>query len=614
MSAIFPEILPDELLYSAIARYRDMMDFPNEHTVLRTLFGRKAGIAVVGLPGRLEALVQNFPPGHGYTVDQLIQHHTTLPYYLRYVAPQQARTAMQRLRQAGSSGIAELLGIRASTVDQPAVLRLCRQCADADAREYGAPYWRRTHQMPGVLLCPQHQTPLHDSPIRRSQGRGRHTFRSLAAWSRDASQPILPRGNLATLIRLATDTAWLLENEPSLYHLATLRACYWSHLERLGWLRSERQIRISDLRAAFVAHYSASFLDQIGCGLQTRTGEDDWLARLLRKPRAAHHPLRHLLVTHFLGLSVNEFFEDAEAHLTRVNEKATRTLCPNPACSRQQRGRSTCRPASPGVLQCSACGFTYKPATGPQSRRRVIVYGSAWEAELRRLVTTTDVSLRQIARLLDADPKTIQREAEGLGVWREGWTHPPVTASRHNPTQRACASTALHRATWLRLRREYPHEGTQALRSRAPATYTHLYRYDSGWLDANRPARPKPIPRAPRVDWTARDAEVLRSTQAAVKNIVETSERPVRILRTTIARRIGHVSLLEQHLSRLPRTAVFLAAATESSIDYGLRKLRWAAERFAKEGRQPADWELTRRAALRPEQIPARDLLVISPP
>jgi transposase-like protein len=411
------------------------------------------------------------------------------------------------------------------------------------------------------------------------------------------------------MLRIAADTAWLLGTEPSFYTMESLRACYMSRLEREGWLRSAKQIRIQDLRHAFVSYYSTSLLDHLGCGLRTHSGEDDWLSRLLRKPRTSHHPLRHLLVIQFLGFSVGEFFAEAD-DLTAIKHAAeVKTRCPNPVCSSHESGRATCRHAGSNVLKCQFCGFTYRPATGGRSRRRVISYGPAWDSELRRLVTDSPMSLREIGRLMEADPKTIQRQARRIGVWREEWTTQEITTPKYHRARATGESTDRHRAIWLQLRREYPQDGTQALRNRAPATYSHLYRYDSNWLGAHRPSRKRQPSRMRRVDWRARDEEVLQNAKTAVEEIMKSPERPIRIVPTTIARRIGQVSLLEQHPDKLPLTASYLASVTESSLDFALRKVRWANAKFAHEGHKPAHWELARRAALRPQQLVALEVL-----
>lgn len=602
MTALFPQLLPDELLYSAVARFRDTMGFATDRAVLAAVFGSATGIAVVDLPGRVEALLAHLPPGHGYTAEAILHGHTTLPYYLRFVARHRASEATERLRWRGSVGLPDLLGIRASTVPSPTHLHFCPECAKADRAAHGAAYWHRVHQLPGVLVCPHHSVPLWRSPVRRTQGEGRNVFRSLERSGLAGAQRILVRDAGETLLaQLAADSWWLLSTPAEPEGLEGLRLRYRRLLEAQGWMRTAKQVRIGDLRAAFHVRHGAGTLAGLGCSLETRTGEDDWLARLLRKPRAAQHPLHHILAFRFLGLSAEEFFDEMPTDLGGDVPAAEQCPpCPNPVCDPGERQGALQRGVAPGTICCEQCGFTYRPPRGPSSRRVVLTYGPVWEGRLRALVADRQVSLNGAARTLGVEPRTLQRQARRLGVWREKWG----TWEKVGPTicraESTRATTRRHRSMWLRLRLRHPGNGVQALRGRAPATYSHLYRYDRAWLDAHRPPRPRPIGRVARVDWSVRDAELRGLAEAAVAAMLAGDERPVQIRLTTVARRMGHASLLAQHLNRLPLTAAYLSGIVETAATFAVRKLRWAAERFAAEGCLPPGWMLVRRAALRP--------------
>lgn len=601
MTALFPALLPDELLYSAIARYRDAMGFASDRAVLAAMFGTATGLAVVDLPGRVEALLAHLPPGHGYTAETILQGHTTLPYYLRFVARHRAAEAAERLRWRGSAGLPDLLGIRASTVPSPTYLHFCPECAEADREVHGAAYWHRVHQLPGVLICPHHRVPLCRSSVRRTQGEGRNVFRSLERNGLTGARLLqAPNAGATLLAQLAADSWWLLSTPAQPEGLEGLRLRYRRRLEAQGWMRTAKQVRIGDLRAAFTSAYGAGALASLGCSLDTRTGEDDWLARLLRKPRASQHPLHHLLVLRFLGLSAAEFFAEGPTGFGGDDPAAEPCIpCPNPVCEPRARRVELQRAAHAGTIGCERCGFTYRPPQGSGGRRVVLAYGPVWERRLRALVAERQVSLRGAARTLGVDPRTLQRQARRLGAWREEWGTWEKVGPATRQAESTRATTRRHRAAWLRLRLRYPGDGVQALRGRAPATYSHLYRYDRAWLDAHRPPRPRPVGRVARVDWSARDAELRNLAEEAVAAMLLEGDRPVQIRVTTVARRMGHASLLAQHLDRLPLTAVYLSTVTETSAAFAIRKLRWAAERFAAEGFLPPAWKLIRRAALR---------------
>jgi len=91
-----------------------------------------------------------------------------------------------------------------------------------------------------------------------------------------------------------------------------------------------------------------------------------------------------------------------------------------------------------------------------------------------------------------------------------------------------------------------------------------------------------------------------RLAEKVVSRILASPDRPIRLRVGTIARMMGHVSLIHQRLDRLPSTRAYLEAVVETPTAFAVRRIRWAAEQFASEARVPVPWALVRKAALRP--------------
>jgi hypothetical protein len=602
LSVLFPTPLPDELLYSVIARLREKVRFPNEKAVLDATWGKRTGIAVVEFAGAIDTLLSRLPSGHPYTADQLLRWHTTLPYYERFVPVQRARDAAVRLRSNGSAGLTELLGIRASTVPTPTYLRFCPECAAEDREGYGTPYWRRAHQLPGVLVCKRHQLALSRTSLRRSAPDGRHVFRSLSeALMAPSCAETVPLTDTKLLISIARDTDWLLRKSDEPLGLAALHHRYRTHLEARGWMRTPKQIRMSELRAAFQLRYNSLLLQRLGCALQGITGDHDWLARLLRKPRAAQHPLHHLLVIRFLDTSAEEFFRDNLAPFLSANAADPPPVapgCPNLVCGTTGAGPPEVSQPLKGVFRCCRCGHTWRSCKNLNLRIQVLSFGPVWEEHLRKLAADSSVSLRGAAKILGVTTKTVKRHAGRLGVWRPDWRLPKAESGSGH--QQAEATVLRHRRTWAALRTQYPDRSTTQLRQFAPAAYSYLYRYDRPWLEQHQPPRARVASRAARVDWVARDAELRTLAEATVARIIALPGRPVRLRLGTIARSMGHTSLLQQRLDRLPATRAYIRTVIESPEAFAIRRLRWAAEQFAAERQVPPTWGLVRKAGLRP--------------
>src|SRR5260370_29319519 len=101
----------------------------------------------------------------------------------------------------------------------------------------------------------------------------------------------------------------------------------------------------------------------LGCKIDESIDEN-WLVRLVRKPENAQHPLHHMLLIHFLGHSVETFFNIPSADHPFGEGPWP---CLNPASNHYQQFRiQQCRVdysqhvhgRPVGTFSC-ACGFTY---------------------------------------------------------------------------------------------------------------------------------------------------------------------------------------------------------------------------------------------------------------
>ncbi|MEM1309824.1 MAG: TniQ family protein, partial [Cyanobacteria bacterium P01_H01_bin.153] len=88
MITCFPHLYPDELFYSACARYVDRVQYSTDKAVIEELFGSRTATATISFPSHLTHLIANLPPGHRHTVDRLIDHHSLLPFFSPFLQPE----------------------------------------------------------------------------------------------------------------------------------------------------------------------------------------------------------------------------------------------------------------------------------------------------------------------------------------------------------------------------------------------------------------------------------------------------------------------------------------------------------------------------------------------
>lgn len=550
------------------------MGITQGRAVLRAFFGTGTGRAVFDLPGRIDTLLSFLPPGHQYTAERLLYDHTLLPYYTPFLPSDRVTRAERTMRSGNPSTIHGILGLRSSRIPLSHPYRFCQECVKVDRLAFGCAYWHRSHQLPGVFVCSTHEVPLREHQL---DPRPPYEFLSLeralsVGRGKDTSSSPLPDSLLSDSplwSSIAVHTANLLKDSIAPVGLDSIYRAYHTLLDRRGWKVSPKHIRISDFRTSFQGSIGRTALNALNCDLPA--GRAGWLERLLRKPRTASHPLHHLLVLEFLHCSPREFF-------VRCRESTPSYHSRNSSLDRSNSGPDS---------------GEFVPGATSQSPK--------WESQLIALVRTPDRSLRSIARELQVDPRTVQRHARRLNVWRPMWTTWDKVAPATKRVEATAERRARYRSEWISLREEHPTEGTTMLRERAAAVYAFLYRVDRDWLSAHKPSSPN-RPRIPkRVDWRNRDRELCLAAKEVADALRDRPGRPVWIQRSTILRRLGSVSLFFAHQNLLPKTRTFLATMAEARVDYARKKIANLVEEFAAQNKSPQHWEFLRHAALRPD-------------
>src|SRR5712692_7659464 len=96
-------------------------------------------------------------------------------------------------------------------------LRYCPACAAGERSRFGECYWHRLHQVPGALLCAEHDLLLEYVPLRFGPDVKMFAFHSAESrfdGSAASGRCLPPEHSWApTLRRLVADSAWLLNQD-----------------------------------------------------------------------------------------------------------------------------------------------------------------------------------------------------------------------------------------------------------------------------------------------------------------------------------------------------------------------------------------------------------------
>lgn len=572
------------------------------------LYGVSTPSAVVDLPSHIDRLIKTLPVHSKYTSEGFIYGHTLYPFYAPFLPPDRSRLVFERMKGDLGGTLHCMTGIMASAFPVPRYLRFCPECNKSDYHAYGELYWHRVHQIPGVLVCPEHKVMLKSSTV-LYRGLNKHEYVSadFENCPSESSNSLLPVEVLDRLFKISMDCKWLLENKLESRNLNWFKDNYIAYLASKDLVSPKGFVDKEILTGQFIAFFGAELLRLLHSEFDSGT-ESTWIKSIVRKHRKTFHPIRHLLMIRFLTGSMESFFGNdltyrpfgetpwpclnstSPHYLESVIENIEITTC-----------SKTSKPV--GTFQCS-CGFVYSrrgPDETEKDRLRVgrtKSFGSIWEAELKSCLQEKDLGLRAIARKMKCDTKTVIKYADKLGlnlIWRTKECRQP----KNRPINHSKAINE-YRSKWEDFISSYPYLQVTSLRKIRPGLYMWLYRHDREWLKGISPHREKIHCENRRVDWMARDMSLLGQVKLALESILRSEEKPVRITVGRVGKIVGVNALFEKHLEKLPETKDYLLSIIETRESFQCRRVRWAAKCLSEKGEEVKAWKIIRLAGIRP--------------
>lgn len=594
----FPIPYDDELLYSACARFADRMNYPTPCSVSFDLTGKRQAAAVIDLPAHLAYFIDALPPLHPLMDERrLIYFNTLFPFYQGFL-PLVRQSLLWHRMLSGEATPSLLIN---NHVPSPPALQFCQKCVQADRQRYGECYWHRTHQLPGIFFCPIHATPLWQSEVLTTPEQKYHreyisAERAIGAMSSTCLQ--VEPGHTQTLLSIAQNAQWLLNNGYFVGGPEITQQRYHFLLIKRGLATEDRIHGIQQFQPEFQNHFPPGLLTLLHSDLPDTP--HNWLAQLVRPDERAQHPLRHLLLLDYFGLSVAEFLRVPVEYLPfglgpwrcwkpRTNHFGQRTIT---ECKliRERGNKYT------GIFTCPLCGDSVKwhdPDQTPFEQYEASMgttFGPTWEERLQRLWRNPRVAPDELVIRLEVDIQTLITEAQRLmpgippagAVPRKGRQPIPIEKRRTEMRQK-----------WLKLRRENPYADSTTLNIIGNHTYVWLSKHDRDWLEQNLPPRQnsahnRTTPWPTYVDWPARDSLLAHKIQVAAQQIRAQPGKPERITRTALQRQVKLLRLSTYALNRLPQTKRALAEETEIPEDIALRRIAWAETEFRRENFCPS--------------------------
>ncbi len=282
----------DEMLYSAMARISRYLGGRARSALQSALFGADMPV-FDDMPVGLERIVASGAFGK-IAAAEAVREWTLLPYYAHYASPAHARIVAGVM--AGEGGWPhKVLGSWTSAAPPPDRMRFCLSCCDEMLEREGDLWWRRAHQLPSTLVCPDHKELLRLSMLDRDTRRRAYVAASQSVCPPDAPY-VIDVGNpmiMSDLVVLARQSDGLL-NDWDEFHPDDRREGYLEDLKRLDMLNRLGEANLPAIAGAMDGYW--------GCTLDLwprlrRDGrcEQAWLSALLMREHQSP-PLHHLLL------------------------------------------------------------------------------------------------------------------------------------------------------------------------------------------------------------------------------------------------------------------------------------------------------------------------------
>ena len=590
MLPFFTNPYPDELIYSAIARYHFYSGNIDFKDTLEEVFLSRSVIPSVEIGSQFTTLAQQL--GSNYSAERLIANHTIYPYYSLFLSKQRQIEIMNDIKGNGQ-GLYTRLGLVAGSICKKDGLYYCNECAKQDVDQYGEPYIHREHQLQGIGYCSHHEIMLKKYPV-DSNKQSRIEFIRFELEYMDLS-PINEVDEFAKIqITLAKMAYQLLKVPLNQSNRENISLKYRAFLRRINLVTASNRVRQSNLHEVFQAKVPKGFLEKSESAID-ESSEYNWLKVLTRNMKRHVHPFRHLLMMLFLEVDISSLIKSGndigpfgKGPWPCLNKAAIHYKQPVVTGIEITRDFKSKSPI--GTFTCS-CGFIFArkgPDRIDEDRYRighVKVFGHVWQKRLQEL-SKQSLSIRAITRELNVDSKTVKKYLKDFNEVIVKVKAKDLALIDQYRVEIDEGIKKLQDLNRTQIRRQFPKQ------------YIHLYRNDKEWLFEHLPLKKKQNETTKIVDWVKRDKEYCKRIKKLYQELVQ-YEKPIRITQSIIGKILGILTNLERNLDKLPRTGKLLQSIVESVRDFRIRRCYKIIDKMFEQNESVLLWQVQRDGGVR---------------
>lgn len=488
------------------------------------------------------------------------------------------------IKSENGQGLYTMLGVVAGGICKKEGIYYCRECAKEDEETYGECYIHREHQLEGVLVCPHHGVYLRRYRLDRSNSSRTEFIRLDSRKIEQEEVTEVDENNIREiLIQLAQMAYRLLVIHKHTDQQDVLKK-YKKLLAERGFVNVTGRIKQSELYEAFVSFYGKELLQLLESDIDNDY-EYNWLRVITRNSKRTVHPIRHLLFMNFLGITVENFLEEDIADYNPFGQGPW--PCLNPAADHYKQDviedvilTMDYKAKKPVATFYCSCGFVYS-RRGPDkdiSNRYKIgrkkQFGEVWEAKLKAYLAERKYGLRQLARMMQCDPKTILKFDR---KWRTNCfchTNQEIESLEEDKTENSRIQTNDNTVGIVHVE-------------------NHKKRIEIDTREKESSSRVNS-----RVNWNERDKALVVDFRRVFIEL-RAAEKPIRVTKTRLARMLRLDGSIDKIIDKLPFTKKYIEVVTESVRDFQIRRCKWVIDNLIRNHKWVVIWKIQRIAGIR---------------
>ncbi|UYM15456.1 TnsD family Tn7-like transposition protein [Endozoicomonas euniceicola] len=544
-------LLKDELLYSAIVRQYHLSSELSWRCFLSTLFGNSCNRVSLLLPQNINNASESF----NITSHELITNHSILPYFKTFSYTEKYLNNKAKLLNEDQINLFHVFGINNGILFNK---KYCTMCIESDIKMHGVAYWHRSHHLPFVTCCAEHNLCLIASKHPPKN------CKTTQAWLPFTEKTVTTHSGKFELSfsKLSRDIL----NSNFIFDPVKTKKLLFSEMQNLkltrGFFLDRDKVRI--YIESTINDCSPTFFK--------------WVLSITQKAINSVAGKKEIKNYAFFLFWISVLYSDIHTfkkEYDMFNSKKNNSPTSTPICkstiissfiSNTHSARKTAEElgVSPNYIlntvKAAGLAVSLRPKKITLSMKQQIQSELRAGKKTQEIAKKFNLSTGSIEQILTQNPSIKKHRLE----------------IRQKEKLKRRQSERLKITRYLN---KYKNSSRSDVKRVCRISYYWLYKHDREWLSSTLPDKLKRYPRKDQVNWKKRDTEYKKKLLAIVKNCMAI-EPPRRITIEWLAKELGTGSALKNQLHNLPLTESYINNVRETVDIFQVRRIAWAIEKI----------------------------------